>query len=80
MKFAKNFYFSGRFDGFPILNYIYKNNFKPQILARAQKIIEIKFSQFKLTMRDTYNFIGTRLANFPKSFQLEFGDKGALLM
>ena len=79
---GEEFVFSGRstnfqaYDGYFILQYLYKNGITPEIITRGAKILSLTVPEMNIKFIDSLCFIPMKLAAFPKTFGLTELQKG----
>ena len=56
------------YDGYFILQYLYKQGIRPQIITRSGKILSLKVAELDIKYIDSSCFIPMKLAEFPKTF------------
>ena len=64
------------YDGYFILQYLYKNGITPEIITRCAKILSLTVSEMNIKFIDSLCFIPMKLAAFPKTFGLTELQKG----
>jgi hypothetical protein len=64
------------YDSFPILQYLYRNGIKPDIIPHGAKIMSLFVPDCKIKMIDSLNFLPTALVNLPDMFKLNDLEKG----
>ena len=64
------------YDGYFILQYLYKNGITPEIITRGAKILSLTVSEMNIKFIDSLCFIPMKLAAFPKTFGLTELQKG----
>jgi hypothetical protein len=64
------------YDGYFILQYLYKNGITPEIITRGAKILSLTVSEMNIKFIDSLCFIPMKLAAFPKTFGLSELKKG----
>jgi hypothetical protein len=64
------------YDGYFILQYLYKNGITPEIITRGAKILSLTVSEINIKFIDSLCFIPMKLAAFPKTFGLTELQKG----
>ena len=64
------------YDGYFILQYLYKNGITPEIITRGAKILSLTVPEMNIKFIDSLCFIPMKLAAFPKTFGLTELQKG----
>jgi hypothetical protein len=64
------------YDGYFILQYLYKSGITPEIITRGAKILSLTVSEMNIKFIDSLCFIPMKLAAFPKTFGLTEFQKG----
>ena len=64
------------YDGYFILQYLYKNGVVPEVIMRGAKLLTIYVPMIKIKFIDALCFIPMKLANFPKTFRIAELAKG----
>ena len=64
------------YDGYFILQYLYKNGITPEIITRGAKILSLTVPEMNIKFIDSVCFIPMKLAAFPKTFGLTELQKG----
>ena len=63
------------YDGYFILQYLYKNGITPEIITRGAKIISLTDSEMDIKFIDSLCFVPMKLAAFPKGYFPYFFDR-----
>jgi hypothetical protein len=64
------------YDGYFILQYLYKQGVTPQIITRGAKVLSLTVSKLNIKFIDSLCFIPMKLAHVPKTFGLPDLQKG----
>ena len=64
------------YDGYFVLQYLYKNGITPEIITRGAKILSLTVSEMNIKFIDSLCFIPMKLVAFPKTFGLTELQKG----
>ena len=64
------------YDGYFILQHLYKNGIVPEVITRGAKILSLTVPQLNIKFIDSLCFIPMRLASFPKTFGVTELEKG----
>ena len=64
------------YDSYFILQYLRENGVKYDVIMRGAKVLTLSIDLFKIKFIDSLNFVPMRLADFPKTFDMEELAKG----